>query len=233
MTSTEKIRVMIADDHPIVCKGLSAIIRAERDMRVVGEAADGRQLVQMFREHRPDVTLIDLRMPVMNGVEAVRAIRKEFPDAGIIILTTYKGDEDIFRALEAGAQGYLLKGMPPHELIDAIRNVHLGLRYLPPPVLETLANRPPDSELSQRERQVLKLIVKGMSNKEIAEELGISQSTVKWHVNIVLARLACRRSNSRRRHRPPARDCRNVGSPGPKTDQAESARLLWCRFPGR
>jgi DNA-binding NarL/FixJ family response regulator len=139
MTSTEKIRVMIADDHPIVCKGLSAIIRAERDMRVVGEAADGRQLIQMFREHRPDVTLIDLRMPVMNGVEAVRAIRKEFPDAGIIILTTYKGDEDIFRALEAGAQGYLLKGMPPHELLDAIRNVHLGLRYLPPPVLETLA----------------------------------------------------------------------------------------------
>jgi len=189
MTSTEKIRVMIADDHPIVCRGLSAIIRAERDMRVVGEAADGRQLVEMFRQHRPDVTLIDLRMPVMNGVEAVRAIRKEFPDAGIIILTTYKGDEDIFRALEAGAQGYLLKGMPPHELIDAIRNVHLGLRYLPPPVLETLANRPPDSELSQRERQVLKLIVKGMSNKEIAEELGISQSTVKWHVNIVLARL--------------------------------------------
>jgi len=189
MTSTEKIRVMIADDHPIVCKGLSAIIRAERGMRVVGEAADGRQLVEMFRQHRPDVTLIDLRMPVMNGVEAVRAIRKEFPDAGIIILTTYKGDEDIFRALEAGAQGYLLKGMPPHELIDAIRNVHLGLRYLPPPVLETLANRPPDSELSQRERQVLKLIVKGMSNKEIAEELGISQSTVKWHVNIVLARL--------------------------------------------
>ena len=188
MASTEKIRVMIADDHPIVCKGLSAIIRAERDMRVVGEAADGRQLVEMFRQHRPDVTLIDLRMPVMNGVEAVRAIRKEFPDAGIIILTTYKGDEDIFRALEAGAQGYLLKGMPPHELIDAIRNVHLGLRYLPPPVLETLANRPPDSELSQRERQVLKLIVKGMSNKEIAEELGISQSTVKWHVNIVLAR---------------------------------------------
>ena len=158
-------------------------------MRVVGEAADGRQLVQMFREHRPDVTLIDLRMPVMNGVEAVRAIRKEFPDAGIIILTTYKGDEDIFRALEAGAQGYLLKGMPPHELLDAIRNVHLGLRYLPPPVLETLANRPPNSELSQRERQVLKLIVKGMSNKQIAEELGISQSTVKWHVNIVLARL--------------------------------------------
>jgi DNA-binding NarL/FixJ family response regulator len=158
-------------------------------MRVVGEASNGRQLIQMFREHAPDVTLIDLRMPVMDGVEAVRTIRRDCPSAGILILTTYKGDEDIYRALEAGAQGYLLKGMPPHELLDAIRNVHHGLRYLPPPVLETLANRPPNSELSNRELQVLKLIVKGMSNKQIGETLGISQSTVKWHVNIVLARL--------------------------------------------
>ncbi len=189
MTGVEKIRVMIADDHPVVCRGLSAIIRAERGMRVVGEASDGRQLVQMFREQQPDVTLIDLRMPVMDGVEAVRAIRREFRNAGILILTTYKGDEDIFRALEAGAQGYLLKGMPPNELLDAIRNVHHGLRYLPPPVLETLAQRPPNSELSSRELQVLKLIVKGMSNKQIGEQLGISQSTVKWHVNIVLTRL--------------------------------------------
>jgi two-component system, NarL family, response regulator len=189
MTGAEKIRVMIADDHPVVCRGLSAIIRAERGMRVVGEASNGRQLVEMFRQHTPDVTLIDLRMPLMNGVEAVRAIRKEWPTAGILILTTYEGDEDIFRALEAGAQGYLLKGMPPNELLDAIRNVHHGLRYLPPPVLETLANRPPNSELSSRERQVLKLIVKGMSNRQIADALGISQSTVKWHVNIVLDRL--------------------------------------------
>jgi DNA-binding NarL/FixJ family response regulator len=189
MTSVEKIRVMIADDHPVVCMGLSAIIRAERGMSVVGEASDGRQLVRMFRDQQPDVALIDLRMPVMDGVEAVRAIRKEFRNAGILILTTYQGDEDIFRALEAGAQGYLLKGMPPNELIDAIRNVHHGLRYLPPPVLETLAQRPPNSELSSRELQVLTLIVKGMSNKQIAETLGISQSTVKWHVNIVLTRL--------------------------------------------
>jgi two-component system NarL family response regulator len=137
----------------------------------------------------PDVALIDLRMPVMSGVDAVRAIRKDFPRAGIIILTTYKGDEDIFRGLEAGAQGYLLKGMPNHELIEAIRRVHLGLRYLPQPVLDSLASRPPNSELSSRELQVLKLIVKGMSNKQIGEELGISQSTVKWHVNLVLAHL--------------------------------------------
>ena len=189
MPRADTIRVAIADDHPIVCKGLSAIIQAEAGMQVVGEASNGRQLLQMFPALQPDVTLIDLRMPVMSGVEAVRAIRKDFPQAGIIILTTYKGDEDIYRGLSAGAQGYLLKGMPNHELIEAIRNVHLGLRYLPQPVLDSLANRPPNSELSTRELQVLKLIVKGMTNKQIGEELGISQSTVKWHINIVLARL--------------------------------------------
>jgi len=183
------IRVAIADDHPVVCKGLAAIIQSEPGMQVVGEASNGQQLVQMFPQLLPDVTLIDLRMPVMSGVEAVKAIRKDFPQAGIIILTTYKGDEDIYRGLNAGAQGYLLKGMPSHELIEAIRNVHMGLRYVPQPVLDSLANRPPNSELSTRELQVLKLIVKGMSNKQIGEELGISQSTVKWHVNIVLARL--------------------------------------------
>ena len=186
---SEMIRVAIADDHPVVCKGLAAIIQSEPGMQVVGEASNGQQLVQMFPQLLPDVTLIDLRMPVMSGVEAVRAIRKDFPQAGIIILTTYKGDEDIYRGLNAGAQGYLLKGMPSHELIEAIRNVHMGLRYVPQPVLDSLANRPPNSELSTRELQVLKLIVKGMSNKQIGEELGISQSTVKWHVNIVLARL--------------------------------------------
>jgi two-component system NarL family response regulator len=185
----ETIRVAIADDHPVVIKGLAAIIQSEPGMQVVGEASNGQQLVQMFPQLLPDVTLIDLRMPVMSGVEAVRAIRKDFPQAGIIILTTYKGDEDIYRGLNAGAQGYLLKGMPSHELIEAIRNVHMGLRYVPQPVLDSLANRPPNSELSTRELQVLKLIVKGMSNKQIGEELGISQSTVKWHVNIVLARL--------------------------------------------
>jgi DNA-binding NarL/FixJ family response regulator len=189
MSRSEKIRVAIADDHPVVCKGLSAIIQSEAGMQVVGEASDGRQLVQMFRELTPDVTLIDLRMPVMSGLDAVRAIRKDYPHAGIIILTTYKGDEDIYRGLSAGAQGYLLKGMANHELIDAIRNVHMGLRYVPQPVLDSLASRPPNSELSSRELQVLRLIVKGMSNKQIAEALGISQSTVKWHVNIVLARL--------------------------------------------
>jgi two-component system, NarL family, response regulator len=189
MITPEKIRVMIADDHPIVCRGFAAIIQAEPGMQVVGEASNGRQFIEMFRELQPDVALVDLRMPVMGGVEAVRAIRRRYPRAGIIILTTYRGDEDIHRGLEAGAQGYLLKGMPSHELLEAIRNVHIGLRYLPQPVLETLAHRPPNSDLSGRELQVLELIVKGMSNRGIADELGISQSTVKWHVNNMLARL--------------------------------------------
>jgi DNA-binding NarL/FixJ family response regulator len=189
MARTETIRVAIADDHPVVCKGLAAIIQAETGMQVVGEASNGEQLVRMFPGLQPDVTLMDLRMPVMGGVEAVRTIRKDFPRAGIIILTTYKGDEDIYRGLNAGARGYLLKGLPNHELIEAIRNVHAGLRYLPQPVLDSLASRPPNSELSTRELQVLKLIVKGMTNKQIGQELGISQSTVKWHINIVLARL--------------------------------------------
>jgi DNA-binding NarL/FixJ family response regulator len=189
MPRAEMIRVAIADDHPIVCKGLSAIIQAEAGMQVVGEASNGAQLVRMFPDLQPDVTLIDLRMPVMGGVEAVRAIRRDFPRAAIIILTTYKGDEDIYRGLSAGAQGYLLKGMHNHELIEAIRHVHRGLRYLPKPVLDSLADRLPDSDLSSRELQVLKLIVKGMTNRQIGVELGISQSTVKWHINILLARL--------------------------------------------
>ena len=155
MIRPDPIRVVIADDHPVVCKGLAAIIHAEPGMQVVGEASNGKQLLQMFRDLLPDVALIDLRMPVMSGVEAVQAIRKEFPHAGIIILTTYQGDEDIHRGLSAGAQGYLLKGMPSHELIEAIRNVHRGLRYLPQPVLDSLADRPPNSELSNRELQVL------------------------------------------------------------------------------
>jgi two-component system NarL family response regulator len=180
---------MIADDHPIVCKGLAAIIHADPGMQLVAEVSNGAQAVQAFRDNRPDVVLIDLRMPVMSGVEAIKTIRQEFPFATFIILTTFKGDEDIYRGLEAGAKGYLLKGMPSHELLDAIRHVHRGGRYVPQPVLDTLASRPPNSNLTGREMEVLRLIVRGMSNKQIAENLGISESTVKWHVNIVLGRL--------------------------------------------
>lgn len=183
------IRVLIADDHPVVCRGLSAIIQTEEDMSVVGEAFNGTQAVQMFRQLRPDVTLMDLRMPSMTGVEAIKALKEIDPEASFIVLTTYQGDEDIHRALKAGAQAYLLKGMSDNELIAAIRSVHAGQRYLPRPVLDSLANRPPKSELTQRELQILKLIVKGMSNREIADSLGIAEPTVKWHVNILLSRL--------------------------------------------
>jgi DNA-binding NarL/FixJ family response regulator len=186
---SDKIRVLIADDHPVVCRGLAAIIETEPGMRVVGQAFNGAQAVQIHSEQQPDVTLMDLRMPVMSGVEAIRAIRRFTPTAAFIVLTTYQGDEDIHRALKAGAKSYLLKGMPDTELLDAIRNVHAGLRYLPQPVLESLANRPPNSELTERELQILNLIVKGLSNRGIAESLGITEATVKWHVNILLSRL--------------------------------------------
>lgn len=189
MSKAAKIRVLVADDHPVVCRGLAAILKSEPDMEVIGTAANGLQAVQLFRERVPDVTLMDLRMPVMSGVEAIRTIRKEHPNSGFIVLTTYQGDEDIHRALKAGAQSYLLKGMSDTELLQAIRNVHAGLRYLPAPVLKSLANRPPKSDLSERELQILKLIVKGLSNRRIADQLGITEATVKWHVNIILSRL--------------------------------------------
>ena len=192
MSKSDGIRVLVVDDHPVVCHGLSAMIATQSDMTVVGQAADGAEAVQMFRKLRPDVTLMDLRMPELGGVEAIRAIRAEFPDSRFIVLTTYQGDDDIHKALSAGAQGYLLKGMSLDTLIDAIRSVHASLRYLPPPVLRTLANRPPSSELSARELEILQLIVKGLSNKQIAESLGIGEGTVKWHVNIILGRLNVR-----------------------------------------
>jgi len=189
MFSASEIRVMIADDHPVVCKGLVAIINSEPGMCIVGEASDGQQAVEMYRQLLPHVALIDLRMPRMSGLDAVRAINQEFPRAHMIVLTTYKGEEDVYRALKAGAQGYLLKAMPSRELVSAIRNVHAGRRHLPEPILEALANRSPQSDLSQRELEVLELIVKGMSNKRIADTLGITESTVKWHVNLILERL--------------------------------------------
>jgi DNA-binding NarL/FixJ family response regulator len=189
MRKTEIIRVLVADDHPVVCAGLAAMIATQPDMTVVAQAANGKDAVKLFARHHPDVTLMDLRMPKMGGVEAIRAIRETCPDSSFIVLTTYQGDEDIHKALSAGARAYLLKGMPHAELIEAIRNVHAGLRYLPRPVLKSLAERPPGPELSSREIDVLRLIVNGRSNKEIAEELHITEGTVKWHVNIILGRL--------------------------------------------
>ncbi len=189
MSDPSTIRVILVDDHPVVRFGLAAIIGLQPDMVVVAEAGSGEEACAVCARQPADVVLMDLRLPGLSGVEAIRAIRKERPKLRFIVLTTYDGDEDIHRALEAGAQAYLLKGMSHNELVDAIRAVHSGLKYIPPSVSKSLAERPPHSELSARELEVLELIVKGHSNREIGEALGISEATVKWHVNIILSRL--------------------------------------------
>jgi two-component system NarL family response regulator len=183
------IRVIIVDDHPVVRFGLSAIIGVQADMAVVAEAGSGEEACSICSEHTADVVLMDLRLPHKGGVEAIREIRKAHPKLRFIVLTTYEGDEDIHKALEAGAQAYLLKAMSHHDLVDTIRKVHSGLRVIPQSVSKRLAERPPCSNLSAREQQVLELIVKGRSNKDIGDALGISEATVKWHVNSILSRL--------------------------------------------
>lgn len=180
---------MVVEDHHIVRQGLIALLATIPDMMVVAEAADGKQAIDLFRQHRPDVTLMDLRLPTMSGVEAVEQIRREFPAARIIVLTTFDGDEDIYRALQAGARGYLLKGMFGDELMDAIRAVHSGKSRIPPVVAERLAERMGGPSLTSRELEVLELIVLGNSNKEIGGELGISEATVKTHINSILDKL--------------------------------------------
>lgn len=189
MSDSSTIRVILVDDHPVVRFGLAAIIGVQPDMVVVAEAGSGEEACSICAKHAADVVLMDLRLPGLSGVEAIRAIRKTQPKPRFIVLTTYDGDEDIHRALEAGAQAYLLKGMPHNELVNAIRMVHSGLKYIPPSVSKSLAERPPHSELSARELEVLELIVRGRSNREIGEALGISEATVKWHVSIILSRL--------------------------------------------
>lgn len=189
VTTASAIRVLLADDHPVVRFGISTIINSNPGMVVVGAAVNGREAVDLFREHLPDVTLMDLRMPILSGTEAIQIIKKDFPESRFIVLTTYQGDEDIYKALTAGAQGYLLKGMSHSELLDAIQKVNSGQKYLPEPVRRSLEARPPASELSARELQILKLVIAGSSNRMIAETLGITEGTVKWHINIILSRL--------------------------------------------
>ena len=189
MSDPATIRVILVDDHPVVRFGLAAIIGLQPDMVVVAEAGSGEEACAICDNRAADVVLMDLRLPGLSGVEAIRAIRKSHSKLRFIVLTTYDGDEDIHKALEAGAQAYLLKGMSHNELVNAIRAVHSGLKYIPASVSKSLAERPPHSELSAREMEVLELIVKGHSNREIGEALGISEATVKWHVNIILSRL--------------------------------------------
>ena len=186
---TANIRVMLVEDHQIVRQGLAALLKTEPDFSVVAEAGDGSEAVDLFRKHQPDVTVMDLRLPTITGAEAVAQIRREFPSARIIVLTTFDGDEDIYRALQAGARGYLLKGMSGDELMDAIRSVHAGKTRIPPIVAERLAGRMAGPNLTSRELEVLQLIVSGKSNKEIGGVLSISEATVKSHINSILSKL--------------------------------------------
>ena len=189
MTDPTRIRILIAEDHAVVRQGFIALLRLVEGFEIVAEATNGLQALALFREHRPDIALMDLRMPGAGGVETIIAIRKEFPDARIIVLTTFDGDEDIFRAIQAGARGYLLKGMDADELIDAIQTVHRGKSRIPAAVAERLAERLSGNALTERETEVLKTIVAGKSNKEIAAALFISEATVKTHINNLLSKL--------------------------------------------
>jgi two-component system NarL family response regulator len=186
---TENIRILIVEDHHIVRQGLAALLKTVPGFAVAAEAADGEEAVELYRRHRPDVTLMDLRLPKLNGVAAIGRIRQEFPAARVIVLTTFDGDEDIYRAMQAGAKGYLLKGMDLAELTEAIRTVHAGKSRIPSRVAEKLAERMGGSSLTARELEVLQLIVAGKSNRDIGTALFISEATVKTHVNSLLSKL--------------------------------------------
>jgi DNA-binding NarL/FixJ family response regulator len=184
-----QISIMVIDDQAVVRQGFVALINTVPDMEVIAEGINGQQAIDLYRQHKPCVTLIDLRMPVLGGVEAITAIRREFPDARLIVLTTYDGDEDIYRSLQAGAKGYLLKDVFFEELEAAIRTVHAGSRHIPAIIAERLAERMAGSDLTNREMEVLELIVRGQSNKEIGASLRISEATVKSHINNILSKL--------------------------------------------
>ena len=189
MKKAKPIRVLCVDDHPIVREGIAAIIATQPDIVCVGEASDGQAAVAQYRVHKPDVVVMDLRMAGMGGVEATIQIRKEFRTARIIVLTTYEGDEDIHRALEAGAQGYLLKDSVRKELLQTIRDVHAGHRYISPAMAARLAEHTPRIALSERELQVLKHIAKGLRNKEIGAALNIAEDTVKIHIKNIFGKM--------------------------------------------
>jgi len=183
------IGVLSVDDHPLLRQGIAALVNAESDMKLVAEAANGQEAIEKFRLHRPDVTLMDLQMPALNGIEAIIGIRSEFPNARIVVLTTYTGDVQVLRALKAGARGYILKGHVRRELLDTIRAVHVGQRRIPPDVAAELADHATDEDLTLRELDVLRLIAAGNANKKIAGQLSITEETVKSHVTNILAKL--------------------------------------------
>ncbi|HET9818745.1 MAG TPA: response regulator transcription factor [Rhodanobacteraceae bacterium] len=187
--SDRKIRVLVVDDHPVLRDGLAAALQNQADMEMVGEARNGEEAVERFRALRPDVTLMDLQMPGMNGVDAITAIRAEHPDARIIVLTTYTGDAQAVRALKAGAAGYLLKSSLRTELMDAIRDVHRGHRHVTRDVADEIATHVVDETLSEREIAILRLVAIGKANKQVAAELGLSEETIKGHMKNIFAKL--------------------------------------------
>ena len=189
MSQKLPLRILIADDHPVVRQGLAAMIGRQPGMTVIAEAGNGREVVDLFRRHRPDVTLMDLQMPQMDGVEAIAVIREEVTTARIIVLTTYDTDEDIYRVLRAGAMAYLLKDAPPQELLSAIRAVHEGQKRIPEEIAAKLSNRLGRPELTAREMEVLRLLVAGQSNKGIGTTLNISEGTVRAHINNILFKM--------------------------------------------
>lgn len=188
------IRILTVDDHPLLREGIAALVNAEADMKLVAEASTGQEAVEKFRLHRPDVTLMDLRMPDMNGTEAIAEIRREFPDARIIVLTTFERDVEIQRAFKAGARGYLLKSMPAKQMIDTIRQVHGGKKYIPPEIATGLAEHFGDEPLSEREVEVLRHVATGSRNRDIGKSLFIAEETVKVHLKHIMGKL---RANDR------------------------------------
>jgi DNA-binding NarL/FixJ family response regulator len=189
MVTTKQIKILTVDDHPLLRQGIAAVIQGEKDMLIVGEAANGREAIEMFRRQRPDVTLMDLQMPDLNGIDAIAAIRQEYPQARIIVLTTYEGDALARRALKAGVTGYILKDMIRTELLEAIRSVHVGKRYIPQKIAAELADHYAEDDLSEREIEVLREVARGTSNKIIASHLSISEATVKAHMQNILVKL--------------------------------------------
>ena len=189
MSTPKQIRVFSVDDHPLLHEGLATVIRNQPDLLLVAEASNGRDAIQRFREQIPDVTLMDLRLPDMNGIEAMIAIRSEFPEARIIILTTFAGDVEIQRALEAGARAYVLKSMPPKELVEVIRQVHAGKKRIPAEIAAHLAEHYSDEALTVREIEVLREIAGGNRNRDIAEKLFITEETVKVHIKHIMEKL--------------------------------------------
>jgi DNA-binding NarL/FixJ family response regulator len=183
------IRILTVDDHPLLRKGIAALVNGEPDLKLVAEASNGEEAIDAFRSHRPDVTLMDLQMPGIDGIGAIGRIRDEFPNAHIIVLTTYTGDTQVLRALRAGARAYILKGHVHKELLETIRAVHAGQKRIPPDIAVQLAEHAMDDELTEREIDVLKLVAAGNANKHIADQLSIGEATVKSHVSNILSKL--------------------------------------------